>query len=93
MTMLCMVMFLMGLLVYSFYYKHMLCMLLSLEYIVLSLFSLLFYTMNLYNMDLYFSLVYMIMSVCEGALGLSIMVLMVRMYGNDYLSSLNILMC
>nr|YP_010155766.1 NADH dehydrogenase subunit 4L [Conwentzia sinica]QQY84957.1 NADH dehydrogenase subunit 4L [Conwentzia sinica] len=82
-----------GMFMYSYFHKHMLSMLLSLEYMVLMMFCLIFYIMNIYNMDLYFSVIYLIMSVCEGALGLSIIVLMVRMYGNDYFSSLSILMC
>nr|AMW67771.1 NADH dehydrogenase subunit 4L [Semidalis aleyrodiformis] len=82
-----------GLFMYSYFHKHLLCMLLSLEYIVLSLFCMIYYLMNLYSYEMYFSLMYLVMSVCEGALGLSVIVLMVRMYGNDYFSSLNVLLC
>nr|YP_010305000.1 NADH dehydrogenase subunit 4L [Semidalis macleodi]ULR86831.1 NADH dehydrogenase subunit 4L [Semidalis macleodi] len=86
-------MMLSGLFMYSYFHKHLLSMLLSLEYVVLSLFCMIYYLMNLYGYEMYFGLLYLIMSVCEGALGLSIMVLMVRMYGNDYFTSLNILLC
>nr|UEK75580.1 NADH dehydrogenase subunit 4L [Eupeodes latifasciatus]UXF58212.1 NADH dehydrogenase subunit 4L [Syrphus vitripennis] len=73
--------------------KHLLSMLLSLEYIVLSLFYLLFIYLNMLNYESYFSMVFMTFSVCEGVLGLSILVSMIRMYGNDYFQSFNILQC
>nr|YP_010895271.1 NADH dehydrogenase subunit 4L [Sterphus plagiatus]WJW73836.1 NADH dehydrogenase subunit 4L [Sterphus plagiatus] len=73
--------------------KHLLSMLLSLEYIVLSLFYLLFIYLNMLNYESYFSMVFMTFSVCEGVLGLSILVSMIRSYGNDYFQSFNILQC
>nr|YP_010282261.1 NADH dehydrogenase subunit 4L [Melanostoma mellinum]UHM24825.1 NADH dehydrogenase subunit 4L [Melanostoma mellinum] len=73
--------------------KHLLSMLLSLEYIVLSLFYLLFIYLNMLNYENYFSMIFMTFAVCEGVLGLSILVSMIRMYGNDYFQSFNILQC
>nr|WKU83866.1 NADH dehydrogenase subunit 4L [Chalcosyrphus chalybeus] len=73
--------------------KHLLSMLLSLEYIVLSLFFMLFIYLNMFNYENYFSMVFMTFSVCEGVLGLSILVSMIRTYGNDYFQSFNILQC
>nr|WCL18780.1 NADH dehydrogenase subunit 4L [Phthiridium sp. A GC-2023a] len=85
------VMFLMGMLVFIKNKKHLLIMLLSLEYMVLSLFMMLYlYFSMMYNM--YFLLmIFLVMSVCEGVLGLSILVSMVRMYGNDNFQVFNIL--
>lgn len=82
-----------GLFIYRYFHKHLLCILLSLEYVVLSLFCIIYYLINLYNYEIYFRLIYLVIRVCEGALGLSIIVLIVRMYGNDYFTSLNILLC
>nr|YP_010895193.1 NADH dehydrogenase subunit 4L [Neoplesia analis]WJW73732.1 NADH dehydrogenase subunit 4L [Neoplesia analis] len=73
--------------------KHLLSMLLSLEYIVLSLFYLLFIYLNMLNYESYFMMVFMTFSVCEGVLGLSVLVSMIRTYGNDYFQSFNILQC
>nr|YP_011035836.1 NADH dehydrogenase subunit 4L [Penicillidia jenynsii]WRI60692.1 NADH dehydrogenase subunit 4L [Penicillidia jenynsii] len=85
------VMFLMGMLVFVKNKKHLLLMLLSLEYMVLSLFMMLFlYFSMMYNMY-YLLMVFLVMTVCEGVLGLSILVSMVRMYGNDNFQSFNIL--
>lgn len=71
--------------------KHLLSILLSLEYIVLSLFYLLFIFLNIYNYENFFLLIFLVFSVCEGALGLSILVSIIRTHGNDYFQRFNIL--
>nr|UPX88547.1 NADH dehydrogenase subunit 4L [Nicrophorus vespilloides] len=71
--------------------KHFLLMLLSLEFIVLSLYFMIFLYLNFYSYELYFSMIFLIMSVCEGALGLSILVSLIRSHGNDYVQSFNLL--
>nr|QWM94258.1 NADH dehydrogenase subunit 4L [Sisyra aurorae] len=84
-------MFLMGILSFSIKRKHLLLTLLSLEYIVLSLFLMLYLYMFMYNYEFYFLMIFLVFSVCEGALGLSILVSMIRTHGNDYFQSFNIL--
>nr|YP_008081549.1 NADH dehydrogenase subunit 4L [Ascalohybris subjacens]AGK07593.1 NADH dehydrogenase subunit 4L [Ascalohybris subjacens] len=85
------IMFVSGCLSYTLKRKHLLSMLLSLEFIVLSLFfMLIIYLMN-YKFEYFFSMIFLTFSVCEGALGLSILVSMIRIHGNDYFQSLNIL--
>nr|QLY89872.1 NADH dehydrogenase subunit 4L [Neoleria inscripta] len=73
--------------------KHLLSMLLSLEYIVLSLFLLLFIYLNYMSYESFFSMMFLTFSVCEGALGLSILVSMIRTHGNDYFQSFSVLQC
>nr|YP_002229161.1 NADH dehydrogenase subunit 4L [Polystoechotes punctata]ACH90010.1 NADH dehydrogenase subunit 4L [Polystoechotes punctata] len=86
-------MFIVGILVFSMKYKHLLSTLLSLEFIVLSLFYLMcVYFMN-FNHEYFFTMIFLTFSVCEGALGLSILVSMIRTHGNDYFQSFNILQC
>nr|YP_010693031.1 NADH dehydrogenase subunit 4L [Rhagoletis completa]WCB98212.1 NADH dehydrogenase subunit 4L [Rhagoletis completa] len=85
--------FLIGIFTFVSNRKHLLSMLLSLEYIVLNLFFLLFIYLNLMNHSSFFSMVFLTFSVCEGALGLSILVSMIRTHGNDYFQSFNILQC
>nr|AMH85613.1 NADH dehydrogenase subunit 4L [Pseudogriphoneura sp. ACMJ-2016] len=87
------VLLILGFVVFVSNRKHLLSMLLSLEYIVLSLFLLLFIYLNLYNFENFFSMMFLTFSVCEGALGLSILVSMIRTHGNDYFQSFNILQC
>lgn len=73
--------------------KHLLSTLLSLEFIVLSLFFLLFIFLNLLNFELYFSIIFLTFRVCEGALGVSILVSIIRTHGNDYFNSFSLLQC
>nr|YP_010837731.1 NADH dehydrogenase subunit 4L [Poecilimon cretensis]WGF19466.1 NADH dehydrogenase subunit 4L [Poecilimon cretensis] len=73
--------------------KHLLAMLLSLEFIVLSLFMMLFVMLNLGQCELYFTMVFLTFSVCEGALGLSILVSMIRTHGNDFFQTFSVLQC
>nr|QBP33892.1 NADH dehydrogenase subunit 4L [Klapopteryx armillata] len=86
-------MFICGIWVFSSKRKHLLLTLLSLEFIVLGLFLFLFIYLNLLNYELFFSMVFLTFSVCEGALGLSILVSMIRTHGNDYFQSFSILQC
>nr|AVJ52542.1 NADH dehydrogenase subunit 4L [Odontoscelis lineola] len=71
--------------------NHLLLALLSLEFMVLSIFYMVMVFMMMYGYELYFSLIFLVFSVCEGALGLSILVKLVRSQGNDYLMSLSVL--
>nr|YP_009110142.1 NADH dehydrogenase subunit 4L [Hydrobasileus croceus]AIW64836.1 NADH dehydrogenase subunit 4L [Hydrobasileus croceus] len=72
--------------------KHLLSTLLSLEFIVLSLFFYIFYIFMVY-FELYFLIYFLTFGVCEGALGLGILVSMIRSHGNDYFKSFNMLQC
>ena len=73
--------------------KHLLSILLSLEYIVLISFFLLFIYLNFINYERFFSIIFLTFRVCEGALGISILVSIIRTHGNDYFQSFNILQC
>nr|AND96122.1 NADH deshydrogenase subunit 4L [Cheironitis hoplosternus] len=85
------VMYFSGLLSFSIKRKHLLLMLLSLELIILSLFFNLFLYLSYMNYEYFFSMVFLTMSVCEGALGLSILVSLIRTHGNDYFQTFNVL--
>uniref|UniRef100_UPI0030FE22E9 NADH dehydrogenase subunit 4L n=1 Tax=Pachylophus rufescens TaxID=3127035 RepID=UPI0030FE22E9 len=84
-------MMMMGLFVFVSNYKHLLSMLLSLEFIVLILFFMLFIYLNFLNYEGFFLMMFLTFSVCEGALGLSILVSLIRTHGNDYFQSFSIL--
>nr|YP_008080897.1 NADH dehydrogenase subunit 4L [Tarragoilus diuturnus]AFW98790.1 NADH dehydrogenase subunit 4L [Tarragoilus diuturnus] len=73
--------------------KHLLAGLLSLEFIVLILFFGLFNYLGLFNYELFFSMIFLTFSVCEGALGLAILVSMIRTHGNDFFQSFMVLQC
>nr|QHD46557.1 NADH dehydrogenase subunit 4L [Geron pallipilosus] len=88
-----MVMFLLGVFTFVSMREHLLSTLLSLEYLVLILYGLLVMCLYLLNYHIYFSMSFLTISVCEGALGLSILVSMIRTHGNDYFQSFSILQC
>nr|WGO58064.1 NADH dehydrogenase subunit 4L [Rhabdoblatta melancholica] len=82
-----------GIWVFSSNRKHLLATLLSLEFIVLILYTILCNYLVLFNYELYFSMVFLTFSVCEGALGLSILVSMIRSYGSDFFNAYSMLQC
>nr|AML26102.1 NADH dehydrogenase subunit 4L [Staphylinidae sp. BMNH 1274257] len=80
-----------GLLVFCMKRKHLLLMLLSLEFIVLSLYFNMFIYLSMFLNEYYFLMMFLTMTVCEGALGLAILVSIIRTHGNDYMQSFNML--
>nr|YP_010327099.1 NADH dehydrogenase subunit 4L [Niphonyx segregata]UNP54361.1 NADH dehydrogenase subunit 4L [Niphonyx segregata] len=84
-------MFIVGNFIFVSKHKHLLVVLLSLEFIVLSIFFFLLVYLSMIENDLYMLMVFLVFSVCEGALGLSILVSMIRTHGNDYFQSFNLL--
>nr|APX39425.1 NADH dehydrogenase subunit 4L [Altica palustris] len=80
-----MILFLTGIYMFVMNRKHLLLMLLSLEYLVLILFLNLFFYLSILENDYFFSMIFLTMSVCESVLGLSILIIMVRVHGNDYI--------
>nr|WGO58155.1 NADH dehydrogenase subunit 4L [Sorineuchora shanensis] len=85
--------FLCGIWVFCSNRKHLLIVLLSLKFMMLSLYFIIYFALYSFNYELYFVVLFISFSVCEGALGLSILVSMVRSYGNDYFSSFGMLQC
>ncbi len=71
--------------------KHLLIILLRLEFIILSLFFILFIYLSSIKIEFYFSIIFITIRVCEGALGLSILVSIIRTHGNDYFQNFNVL--
>nr|AXS65507.1 NADH dehydrogenase subunit 4L [Elateroidea sp. 8 KM-2017] len=86
-----MYMYICGLIIYSFKSFNFLFMLMGLEFIVLSLYIMLLFYLSMFDYELFFSMVFLIFSVCEGSLGLSILVMIVRSHGSDYLQFINLL--
>nr|YP_010947341.1 NADH dehydrogenase subunit 4L [Mustilizans shennongi]WGO62366.1 NADH dehydrogenase subunit 4L [Mustilizans shennongi] len=91
MLMVSLIMYFIGALIFVSQNKHLLIVLLSLEFMVLSVFFLLLLLLSFINYDMYMLMVFLVFSVCEGALGLSILVSMIRTHGNDYFQSFSLL--
>nr|ATC73042.1 NADH dehydrogenase subunit 4L [Graphocephala sp. EMHAU-2015-Zz052315] len=82
-------MFMLSIFSLIFIRKHLLLCLLSLEFMVLSLlFLILLYCLMFYYSNFYLYIFMMTFYVCEGVLGLSVLVGMIRFHGNDYMNSL-----
>lgn len=75
-----------GLWIYCSVREHLLSTLLRLEFIVLGVFICL--VRSLRGRSLFYSLFYLIFTACEGALGLSILVIITRTHGGDYFKAL-----
>nr|YP_008379173.1 NADH dehydrogenase subunit 4L [Rondotia menciana]AGO20413.1 NADH dehydrogenase subunit 4L [Rondotia menciana] len=84
-------MFFIGNLIFVSKNKHLLIVLLSLEFIVLSIFFFFLVLLMFKDYDMHMLVVFLVFSVCEGSLGLSILVSMIRSHGNDYFQSFSML--
>lgn len=77
--------------IFSYYYNYLLLTIIRLEFIMVTLFYNIFIIINILENNLYRIIFFLRIGVCEGALGLSLIVLIVRSYGNDYINSLRLL--
>nr|BCD58794.1 NADH dehydrogenase subunit 4L [Neope goschkevitschii] len=91
MWMMIFVMFMLGNMIFVSKHKHLLIVLMSLEFIVLSIFFAMMLYLSMIEYNMYMLMVFLVFSVCEGALGLSILVSMIRTHGNDYFQSFNLI--
>jgi len=82
-----------GLWVFCSKRKHLLNTLLSLEYIMLRVFWIMVLVLSDTGNDIFFSLFFLTFAACEGALGLALLVSIVRTHGNDRFGNFNILQC
>nr|YP_011010455.1 NADH dehydrogenase subunit 4L [Xenobates argentatus]WPW47083.1 NADH dehydrogenase subunit 4L [Xenobates argentatus] len=85
----CIYMFFTGILIFISLRKHLLLTLLSLEYLVVIIFFSFFLFLYNYLSENNFIILFLTFSVCEGVLGLSILVTMIRSFGNDNLLNLS----
>lgn len=73
---------------------HLLIILLLLEGVILGLFSFLLFGVGSFILsNFYVSLVLIRLGACEAAVGLSLLVSLVRTHGNDFVSALTIYEC
>nr|ALY11312.1 NADH dehydrogenase subunit 4L [Obrium sp. NS-2015] len=91
MVLFAMFMFFSALIVFVSNREHLLLMLLSLESMVLSLYWLIYLYLLSSDYNFFFSMVYLVVSVCESTLGLVILVSMIRTWGNDYVLTFSLL--
>nr|AML26168.1 NADH dehydrogenase subunit 4L [Scolytinae sp. BMNH 1274286] len=80
------VLFFSGMISYILSNKHFLLMLISLESMVLSIYMLMFFYFTQFGSESFINMIYLSMSVCEGALGLTLLVVLIRTHGMDMIS-------
>nr|YP_010381744.1 NADH dehydrogenase subunit 4L [Symplanella unipuncta]UDL72132.1 NADH dehydrogenase subunit 4L [Symplanella unipuncta] len=69
--------------------KYFLLSLLMMEFMSVSLFGILNYYFMFFSYENFFSILFLVFSVCDGVLGLSLMVYLVRKDSFDYLMSMS----
>nr|NP_062843.1 NADH dehydrogenase subunit 4L [Heterololigo bleekeri]BAA92806.1 NADH dehydrogenase subunit 4L [Heterololigo bleekeri]BAB03655.1 NADH dehydrogenease subunit 4L [Heterololigo bleekeri] len=79
-----------GVFVLMFQWKHILNILLSFEIMMLGIIFSFLLTWGLYSGDYSIMMVIVVFGVCEASLGLSLLVSLIRVHGNDYVSSLSL---
>nr|QIZ12671.1 NADH dehydrogenase subunit 4L [Acanthopleura echinata] len=80
-------------LVFCLQRKHLLNSLLSLEMMMLSIFLVIFSCSVNISSEGLVVFILLALAACEAALGLSLLVILIRSHGNDYVSSLSIHKC
>lgn len=83
--------YLFGSLSFSLKRKHLLLILLRLEFIIISLYYGLVIYLYIHTYEIFFLIVFLTLRVCESALGLSILVSLMRSFGNDYFRTFRVL--
>nr|YP_010480570.1 NADH dehydrogenase subunit 4L [Nasonia vitripennis]QVT11050.1 NADH dehydrogenase subunit 4L [Nasonia vitripennis]UAY85758.1 NADH dehydrogenase subunit 4l [Nasonia vitripennis]UVN15295.1 NADH dehydrogenase subunit 4L [Nasonia vitripennis] len=83
------IMFIMSMLMFVYLYNQILLNLICLEFLMLSLLMLLSNLMMLNN-SMIMVLFYLVFVVCESVLGLSMLIILIRSYGNDSFKLLNL---
>lgn len=84
---------LIGLMSFAFLRNHLVATLLSLEFASLSVYIILFMAMAQTPDELFVALVYLTLAACEGALGLSILVAVIKHKGNDFVNASSLVQC
>lgn len=84
-------MYICGLIGFCLKNHYFLLILISLEFIVLSLYIYIIYYLISFDYESFFRIIFLTMRVCEGSLGLSILVIIIRSHGSDFVQSINLL--
>nr|UOU85028.1 NADH dehydrogenase subunit 4L [Procloeon bifidum] len=84
---------LMGVFAFAKIRNHIISTLISLEFASLSVYLYLFMLLTECDSEKYIALVYLTFAACEGALGLSILVSVIKSKGNDFIKASNFMQC
>nr|AZL93252.1 NADH dehydrogenase subunit 4L [Gasteruption tournieri] len=87
---LCMFYIFLSFLLMMYFMKHLLLLLISMEFVLVSMIYFFFLIFSFMELNYSFFIYFMVFGVCEGVMGLSLMVVMMRMFGNDYIKILSL---
>nr|QXJ42333.1 NADH dehydrogenase subunit 4L [Sepiadarium kochi] len=79
-----------GFIILLFQWKHILNILLSFEIMMLGVIIMFLFSWGGYSSDYNLMMIVVVFGVCEASLGLSLLVSLVRVHGNDYVKSLSL---
>lgn len=82
-----------GVIRFTLNYSHLLNSLLSLELMSVRIFFLINISFINSGLELFYVLYFLVILVCEGVLGLSLLIVSLYRYGEDYINSFSILIC
>nr|UBQ33980.1 NADH dehydrogenase subunit 4L [Cysteochila lineata] len=68
--------------------NHLLLTLIGIEFLMIIIFMMMYFNFITFGVELYFLMVFLVMLVCEGSLGLSMLISMIRSHGSDMVNSL-----
>nr|QQQ88824.1 NADH dehydrogenase subunit 4L [Hyalella latimana] len=78
---------------YIFNHSHLLNSLLSLEMMSVTIYFLIGETFIYLGLEMFYLLFFLVMVVCEGVLGLSLLISLVHSHGEDYFKLFNFIQC
>nr|YP_010600865.1 NADH dehydrogenase subunit 4L [Binodoxys communis]WAL07396.1 NADH dehydrogenase subunit 4L [Binodoxys communis] len=88
-----MYMFISSCFMFSYFYKHILLTLISLEFMMINMIYNIYFTMLMNEINLFFIAIFLAIAVCESVLGLSLLIHLVRLSGNDYTNNMSMMKC
>nr|YP_010610791.1 NADH dehydrogenase subunit 4L [Eledone cirrhosa]WAP91612.1 NADH dehydrogenase subunit 4L [Eledone cirrhosa] len=84
-------MYMCGLIILMFQWKHVLNMLLGFEVLTLSVVFMLMFSWGYISLSMYMVILLIVFGVCEASLGLSLLVSFIRLHGNDYVGNMSVM--
>ena len=79
-----------GIFIFSSFHRHLLITLLRLEYIILNIFLLIVMGLKWETVNSFMMLIFLVFTVIEGRVGLSVLIRIVRSHGSDMIKTIRL---
>nr|AWN56208.1 NADH dehydrogenase subunit 4L [Dinocampus coccinellae] len=73
------------------FFNHIIYILITLEFLMINMIFLSYTIMKMMNLNIFFISILLTIMICESILGLTLLIYMVRIEGNDYIKNLNLM--